>query len=316
MLLNIFEIFKENMSSGVYNTIPISYVYVFIIATITLIIFLLFIILFPLFKRSPEKLYRRYLFLREEMAKVDDKYSKKKLLYTEYLSMQFLNMQEFYDIIKKLKEIPEYKTKLQNYTFKNDFKEPVSSSYVPIKKPVVKLTEEESNKKQVEKLVTILKPKVNLYTKEDVYGVLIAEGFSKEITENVLTNLSKEDVKFSNINSSSLNKKELSLSIDNFFDGTRSTTGKSKTSYSIFDKPEYKKDIFKDDFKTKEMNLNKIEDVESKVKKDKEVIDNPSFMQRIKSIFKKKEEKVQVHSADEIDNIFKNIEKELKNKDY
>jgi hypothetical protein len=316
MILNIFEIFKENMSSGLYNTIPIEYIYVFIIAIFVLILFLLFVIFFPLFKRSPEKLYRRYLFLREEMRRIDDSYSRKELLYTEYVSMQFINLQEFYAIIKKLKDNPIYKPKLQNYSVKyvkdqNNY----NSQNIQKTKPVP-LTKEDTDKKQINKLVDILKPKVNLYTKEDIYAVLLSEGFQKDIIDPVIKSLSEQNVSFSKITSSDENKQKLSLSIDNFFQGTRDTKP-TQTSYSIFDKKEEKSDLFQKDFKNKEINFNKIDAVDYKLKKEKEdVLEKPSFWSKISSVFKKKkEEEKQVHSADEIDNIFKNIENELKNKD-
>lgn len=304
------------MLSGLYNTIPIEYVYVFIIAIFILILFLLFIFIFSLFKRSPEKLFRRYLFLRGEMKKIDDLYSKKELLYTEYLSMQFINLQEFYDIIKKLKDNPVYKPKLQNYSVKYVKDEKYTSPTVPKPEKQMPLTKEDTDKKQIDKLVEILKPKANLYTKEDIYGVLLSEGFDKEIIDPVIKSLADQEVVFSKTNSSVENKQKLSLSIDNFFQGTREVKP-TKTSYSIFDKKEEKHGLFEDDFKNKNINFNKIDAVDYKLKKEKEeIVEKPNLWGKITSVFKKKkEEKKEIHSVDEIDNIFKNIENELKNKD-
>jgi hypothetical protein len=308
MILNIFSElisnFNSNINNEFYNAIPLDFIFIFIILIFVLASFLLIsVVLVPLFRASPSRLYEKYLFLREELERIDQLYAQKKILFDEYVSMQLLNAQEYYSIIKTLSKHPEYKSKLKGYSLKNN---DVDSNKTEVKKPR-KLSKEEITEKQINKLCEVLKPKVNNYSKEDVYSVLLYEGFDEYIINSVLRKLLNLGVTFAEHSTS--NKKDLSLFLNNLFDGGESSRDLN-TSEKILLNNNQTNDFFKDDSKRKELDFDKISDVDYTFKAPVEE-EKPSFFKRLFS-FKKKKEKPTIT---EIDKVLKNIESELKNKE-
>jgi len=321
MILNIFtdlaSNFNSNISSDFYNALPLNLIFFVIIIIFGLTIFLIFsFLILPLFKRSPEKLYKKYLYLRDEMQKIDDQYSAKKIIFDEYVSLQFLNAQEYYAIVKQLAANPDFKSKLKGYTLKDNFEK--SSSSFRQSAPV-KLTPNEMEKKQVDKLCEVLKPKASMYTKEDIYAVLLSDGFSNKLIESVIRELINQNVVFSKKASSPEVKKDLSLFLDNLFESKSDESNKSVSKEDdisgVMSNKKETSTLFEKDFKRKELNFDKVEDVDYTFKSDVDVKKKPGFFKRLFSIFKKKEVPVKKPSITEIDNILKNIESEIKGKE-
>jgi len=219
MILAIFTKFIENFNNNVkdslYDIIPLNYIFIFVIIIFVLVAILVFsTLILPLFKKSSKRLYKRYLFLRDEMKRVDTLYSQKKIIFDEYVSLQFQNAQEYYQIVKILSSDPKFKSKLQSYTLQDNLSNPKP----PSRKP---LTKEEKDLQQIEKLTSVLKPRASDFTKEDIYSVLLYEGFEENIIQSVLKALVSQNVTFSKI-SSTENKKDLSSFLDNLIKGKES----------------------------------------------------------------------------------------------
>lgn len=318
MLLNIFTNFLDKFNSvfndDFYSAVPLDYIFIITIAIFILTIFLVFItLILPLFKPSSSKLYKRYLFLRDEMKKIDKIYSNRQITFDEYVSMQFLNAQEYYKIVKILSRDDNFKSKLQSYTLQDNY----NKSYAPApraSKAIKPLTKEEVRTKQIDKLSKMLKPKADKYTKEDIYGALVYEGFERGFILDVLKKLVSLGVKFSEKQAALENKNELSDSINNFF-GSGEGKYDIGTSESISFKKEDKKSLFKEDDARKTLDFENVNDVDFTFKdqKDskKEVVreKKPGFFKRLFSFKSKPKEKP---SINEIDNILKNIEQEIK----
>lgn len=315
MILNIFNdlvvIYNENIKDSFLNAISLDFVFIFIIVIFALILFLVFIVLIlPLFKPSPAKLYRKYLYFRDEMKRVDALYSQKKIIFEEYVSQQFINAQEYYRVVKILSSDPNYKKKLQSYTLQDNFDK---SKSVPSSSSI-KLTSEEIRLKQINKLCEILKPRASLYSKEDIYSVLLYEGFEESLIRAVLKQLINENVLFSKQSSS--NRQDLSLFLNDLIKGKEAANFKNiNTSESISFEKKEANSFFKDDFKRKELNFDKIDDVDYTFKTEPVIIkeEKPGFFKRLFGIGKKKE--VSKPSLNEIDGILKNIEQEIKTKE-
>ena len=321
MILSIFtdlaSNFNSNISSDFYNALPLNLIFFIIIIIFGLTIFLIFsFLILPLFKRSPEKLYKKYLSLRNEMQKIDDQYSAQKIIFDEYVSLQFLNVQEYYAIVKKLATNPDFKSKLKGYTLKDNFEK----SYSSYKKSVpVKLTPDEMEQKQITKLCEVLKPKASMYTKEDIYAVLLSDGFSNKLIESVISELINQNVVFSKNASSTEVKKDLSLFLDHLFESKRDKSNKPVSKdediSGVMSNKKEPATLFEKDFKRKELNFDKVEDVDYTFKSDVNVKKKPGFFKKLLSIFKKKEMADKKPSITEIDNILKNIESEIKGKE-
>ncbi len=324
MILNIFtdlfNNFSSNISSDLYNALPLNFIFFVIILIFGLSIYLVFsFLILPLFKRSPVKLYKKYLSLRYEMKRIDDAYSAKKIIFEEYVSMQFLNAQEYYHIVKLLADNPEFKSKLKGYTLKDNFdRSSTKSSY---SSPAVKLTSQDIERKQINKLCTVLKPKALIYSKEDIYAILLSEGFSNNLIESVIKELINQNVVFSKVASSTAGKKDLSLFLDNLFESKidkSKTVNKENDISSVMNNTSAEHHgLFENDFKRKELNFDKVEDVDYTFKSDVSLENKKfNFFKRIFSIFKKKEASVPKPTITEIDDILKNIESEIKGKEF
>ncbi len=309
MLLNIFSElinnFNSNINSNFYDAIPLDFIFVFIIVIFILASFLLIsFILVPIFRSSPKRLFKKYLLLRDELERIDNLYSQKKILFDEYVSMQFLNIQEYYSIIKILSKNPEFKSKLKVYSLKKNDSD-LNKNKVEKPRP---LSKEDILEKQINKLCDVLKGKANKFSKEDVYSVLLYEGFDERIINSVLKRLLNSGVTFSQKSTS--DKKDLSLFLNNLFDG-QGVSKNLSTSESILLDDKKSGELFKDDFKRKELNFDKISDVDYTFKKEVEKESKPGFFKRLFSFKKKKE----TPTITEIDRVLKNIELELKNKE-
>ncbi len=316
MILNIFNdlvvIYNENIKDSFMNAISLDFVFIFIIVIFALILLLVFIVLIlPLFKPSPAKLYRKYLYFRDEMKRVDALYSQKKIIFEEYVSQQFINAQEYYRVVKILSSDPNYKTKLQSYTLQDN--QDKSKSVVSSTR---KLTTEEMRLKQINKLCEVLKPKAAFYSKEDIYSVLLYEGFEEGLIREVLKQLINQNVVFSKQSSS--NRQDLSLFLNDLIKGKGAANFKNiNTSESISFEKKETNSFFKDDFKRKELNFDKIDDVDYTFKTEPVIIkeERPGFFKRLFGIGKKKEVVKPKPSINEIDGILKNIEQEIKTKE-
>ncbi len=318
MILNIFaeifENFNQNIGKELYGVVPIDFILIFIIAMCALIFILIILVfIFPVFKRSDARLFQKYLELRDEMARIDKDYSEHKMLFKEYVSKQFYNAQEYYKLVKILSSNEKYKEKLKNYTLKENFDKLNQIDKDTIKnKNYKKLSNEELISLQVKKLAAILRPKASKFTKEDIYAVLVYEGFNDIVIKRVLQELIYSKVDFSKVHSSLENREDLSFTLNNFFEGNQTNTFKDlKTSESIsFDNKDLKKQIHDDKFKYKSVDFDNISDVDKDYKSERLNKEKPGFFKRL---FKKKEKPKP--TLNEIDNIFKNIEQELKKKE-
>lgn len=247
------------------------------------------------------------------MKKIDELFSKKKLLYKEYLSLQLVNAQEYYKLIKILSEHPDYKDKLKPYKLKEVIPQPLFER----KEKTKPLSKQELSTKQINKLCDFLKPLSKKYTKKDIYETLGSEGFDQNIIESVLKKLETQGFIFAKTTLSKPHQKELSTSLNQFITGKDSQYFRNIKTSESFSLEQKEKGLFSDNIKRKDFAIIDIEEDITDIDPTKAIHTKkqkkPSFFKRIFSFKKKK--KTKDVNVDDVDQILKNIEKELKDRE-
>ena len=316
MILNIKDGFTETFNSLIgpelANVMPVNFIFFFAISIFVLIIVLVIaVFVVPLFRKPGESLYRRYLELRDEMEQIDHDLANHKIIFEEYLKRQFVNAQEYRRIITILAEDPEYKSKIKSYVLKTNLDN--NDSQNNVSREPRRLSREEIIQLQVKKLSNALYPKVTHFTKEDIYAILLFEGFNEIVVRSVLKDLILRGATFSTGKSTLEDRKDLSKFLGGLFEGNNDLESFKNTSESISFGKEEKKELFKDDFKSKsQISFDNVSELDKDYKTEKlKSEEKPGFF---KKIFGKKEEPKP--TVKDIDSIFKNIEKDiLKKKD-
>lgn len=259
-------------------------VYIIVIIFGLILVFFLIFYLFSKFK-NPETYFERYKVIREEIAKVDSLYLKKELSFEEYTFALFNYAKEYEIIVSFLSKYPEYKSKLQSYVIKGV---PQESN---IRSP--------DRKKQdtVDYLFDLLKAQKKYYSKSEIRQALLDECFERNITELVLTKLDnytggyesdiKEDKsKIIDMINSLLSKQE------------KPEIRKESENIDLSDLSKKKKSVFDNEPIT-------FEKYPTKIKEEKK----ETVLSSIKNLFKSKPK---VHTVSEINDVFADIEKRLK----
>lgn len=303
MILNIYygeQLLEKSGLTGFFDGIFSSVIFYFgLILAIFLLIFLYIFIIKPLmFKKNPEKIYKRYLLLRNEMERIDDLFAKKQINFEDYVFAQFNNAKEYEQIIIVLSKYPEYKSKIKSYTIaysKNQKEEEKKYS----KEDLVFI-------KNVNWLYEILYPKVKYYTKEEVLQGILDEGYSQKIANTVVSKFIRDGVTFSS--QIYYPVKKTSLFINKLFgyhkaeEKTEDLKDINKTTSSIDDKIDIsllgKKE--KHVFDEEKLDFNKFKFVEEKEKQKRRNL--------LSKIFEKKKG---TPTVNQINDIFKDIQKHI-----
>lgn len=263
-------------------------VYIIVIIFGLILVFFLIFYLFSKFK-NPETYFERYKVIREEIAKVDSLYLKKELSFEEYTFALFNYAKEYEIIVSFLSKYPEYKSKLQSYVIKG----------VPQKSNI----RSPDRKKQdtVDYLFDLLRAQKRYYSRSEIRQALLDEGFERNITELVLTKLDnytggyesdiKEDKsKIIDMINSLLSKQE------------KPEIRKESENIDLSDLSKKKKSVFDNEPIT-------FEKYPTKIKEEKK----ETVLSSIKNLFKSKPK---VHTVSEINDVFADIEKRLKENNW
>ncbi len=281
-------------------------VFIFLILGISILVFAIL----PRVLKTPEKYFKRYLLVREELERIDNLYSRKKMSYEDYSFAQFHYAKEYEQIIIYLSNFPEYKSKLQSY-----------------KLTAVKVREDQESKlspEQIKNLETtnyffdLLKPRAPYYQKGEIYQAILDEGYNKEIAKGIVDKLDASGVEFDSKEKEG-ERRVIDL-VDTIIAARQSMAPKkvidnkskpietakplesAKTSMDL-------KDLAKP--KTQEPSFGENTTTFSKYSDYRLVKTKKTFIESIKHIFKPKEKP---HTISEINDIFKDIEKTIKEK--
>lgn len=262
--------------------------YIFLFLFFILIMFLA-AYLMPVLFRNPKSYFKRYKIIREEMSKIDQLYSKKEISFEEYSFAQFNYAKEYENIVLYLSKYPEYKVQLQSYK---------------IKEVENRETENKSSKLEKSKLNTIdflfdlLRSHAKYYTKEEIEQAILDEGFTKDIAMSVLEKMENHNLPFASETKMEQNK------IINIINSLLSKNyenppvkGEAST-INLGDLSKKKKNVFEEE----KVSFNKYPSVKKEETKK-------GLFESIKNAFKSKPK---THTVSEINDIFVEIEKRLK----
>lgn len=315
ILLNIadrfFETLNQNIAPDLANVVPVNFLFFFTISIIALIIFLVVgVFIVPLFRRPGKRVYNRYLQLRDEMEQIDSDLANHKIIFSEYLARQFSNAQEYQKLIKILISNPEYKSKITSYALKDSVSKAKRENNIrEIKRS---LSKEEIINLQINKLSDVLYSKTKKFTKEDIYAILVFEGFNDFVIKGVLKDLINKGATFSTGKSTLSDRKQLSDFLGTLFEGKKDINSINKNTLENISLDNQKTgQLFEKDFESKKITFEKVSDVDSKSKKEE--ISKEKKGNFFSRLFGKKEK--EKPTINEIDNILKKIEQDLKKKD-
>jgi hypothetical protein len=194
MILNIFygeQLVNSSGMTSFFDSIFSSvFFYFLIILGIFLIFFLYLFLIKPiLFKKNPDKIFKRYLLLREDMQRIDELFIRKQINFEDYVFAQFNNAKEYEQIIFVLSKFPEYKSKVKSYTI----------AYSKEQEQEEKKYSEEDRLflKNVNWLYETLYPHTKYYTKDEIRQGILDEGYDVKIANTVLSKFEKDQVSFS-----------------------------------------------------------------------------------------------------------------------
>lgn len=291
----------SNTSSNILNMIPQNFFfYFFLIFCFIILLVVIFYLIVPLFRDNPDKLYKKYIGIRTKLEKIDKLHDEKKISFETYVSSQFYYAKEYERIVKVLIKYPFYKDKIKSYKFKDNSQEEIN-------KVVEKNKLEAQNIKLINTLYNKLLLKAKYFKKEEIIQAILDENLSKNIANSVVELLEQKGVKF---NTSVIDPKENKVSsfLNTLFTKTTKVPLKEGPNIMVLDELKYKtqKEVDSGD---KLDTSNIIEDEEiKKILPPKKKSVWKSFV----SIFNSKDEKE--HTVSEINDIFKDIEKELNRK--
>ena len=252
------ESIKNNFNQVISHSI---FIYFLIFIGLLLILYFIFFLIQPLL-RDNQKLFEKYLLLRENMEEIDLQYNNKKINFVEYVSLQFNYAKEYEHIVNILVKDKFYAPKLKAYKFTEDKNK---QEYEHQKKLDSVIT------KQVDNLFNILAPISKFYKEEEIKIAMIDEGFDKDIANLVVFKLKSANVKF---NSEVPNKEnKLSDFLNTLF---------VKTTNSNLKEVEYN---------TTKITFRKVDPKSTQNKNIKgSVVPKKTVLSSFKSIFKKKKD--------------------------
>jgi len=166
---------------------------VFFYAAIIFILFLLIFLFFFLIKpavseENPERLYKKYLKLKEDMSKIDDLFLMREISYQDYVYAQFNNANEYEKTIIALSQHPEYKGRLKTDSIMHSRER----------------DQEEKNlyktgyllKRKIDLLCEILAPQAKYYTKDELRQGVLDQGYGINIADGVVEKLADDGASF------------------------------------------------------------------------------------------------------------------------
>jgi len=264
--------------------------YFFAFIIILLFTFLL-VYLLPLISRNPKSYYRRYKDIREEMYKIDELYSKKEISFEEYSFAQFNYAKEYENIVFFLSKYPEYKEKLQSYKIKETANREKEYNKIGEKDKIEKLN-------LADFLYDLLRSHAKYYTVGEIEQAILDEGFTNEIATLVINKMQKNKVNFASETKIEQNKVVNiinSLLSKNYENAPKKGEA---SSVDLIDLTKKRKNTFIEEKVT-------YEKYPTKIKEEKK----ETVLSSIKNLFKSKPK---VHTVSEINDVFADIEKRLK----
>ncbi len=307
-----FSLFIKSISSS-------AFFYFLLVFLIFFFICLYLFVIKPLFfKQSPEKAYKKYLYLREEMEKIDALYLQRDINFEDYVFAQFNYAKEYEQVIVLLSKYPEYKSKIKSYKIAHVKKQEEEEQ---------KLSKEEVFfRRNVNLLYNVLKPYTKYYSEEEIRQGVLDEGYDNKIADAIVSLFKKENIVFG---SEVIKKENKFVNLINKLFGSKKqdvpekqdkepelvvikeqptpepvVKKQSQTRFSL-DSTEDKIDINsltknqkQNFFEENNIDINSFKFVDQK--------ENKSFFSKI---FKKKKKP----SVDEINNIFNDIKKHIDN---
>ncbi|MCK9293220.1 hypothetical protein M0P25_04045 [archaeon] len=179
--------FLESIKDNFYQVISHSiFIYFLIFIGLLLILYFIFFLIQPLL-RDNQKLFEKYLLLRQKMEEIDVQYSDKKINFVEYVSLQFNYAKEYEHIVNILVKDKFYAPKLKAYKFTEEKNEKAYEHQKNLDSLIAK---------QVDNLFNILAPISKFYKEEEIKIAIVDEGFDNEIANIVLFKLKNAGVKF------------------------------------------------------------------------------------------------------------------------
>ncbi len=337
ILLTIYSggsLINDPLQKSLTDTIPQNtWIYLIIGFTFIFLLYVLFTFILPSSKKDPEKLFKEYQEVRKSIADIDELYNNKKLSYDEYVSLQWESAKEYERLILLLSKFPAYKQKLKSYNL-------VATSYKEIINATndeKQLTAEEKNKQsKVDYLYNLLLPRAKYFSEDEIKLAIRDEGFSRDIIIGVIQKIKESGVVFGS---------EVELKSNRIADFVN-TLFASKTQNIDIDHEiiasnkknmdEYWKNLSKKQAIIKDEKYVVIDVREAVQSKDDKPITAPvsnpivtlskdetkstitirkkgGIIEAFKVLFSKKKPKT--HSVSEINDVFKDIEKSLKERD-
>lgn len=326
------NIASDSNLSSIFNYNVLIILLVVMVVVLIISIFVFFII--PRINKTPKKYYQRYLIVRGELEKIDELYAKRKLSFENYAHTQFHYAKEYEHLIEYLCQFPEYKDKLK--TYKLNIKKTDSIDLASLS------DKEKRNIDTTRYFIKFLLPVAEYYRKDEIYQAILDEGYSREISEGIISGLEKYGINF-NSKEMSENRKAVDL-VDSLLSNKslsekKDTKGKmavpNKSNFSNIkekdskdkdDSGDYQNNIFSNKEASKS-NLNAPTTIDLsdliKEKSDKlKFADFSSNQGPAKGYKNEKEVLISIkqilnsknnpHSISEINDIFENIDKKLK----
>jgi hypothetical protein len=288
------EPIKENLLSNIPQNINF---FIFIFIALIVISFMYFYLIAPYIKENPKKLYSKYINIRGKMQKIDKEYSDHKLSHKEYVDKQFDYAKEYQRLISVLSTYPEYKKLLEGYKLIEDTKQNIDKQK---DEKIKQQLEEKNNEKRqqlIQSLFKLLFPKAENYTENEILVAIKNEGFPQDIAYTVINKIKNSGKQFSK--KVIANKPEGADFLDSLF---------SKSKNKVFSDNFKENDIF-----VKIKNIQNTTKTQKKVSFDKADNFDESKETKQKGLFSRLFTKKK-HTANEVKDIFKDIEKSLKEK--
>ena len=197
VLLTIYpgeSLISDYLKKSLIDTIPQNmWIYVIISFVFIFLLYVLFTFILPSSKKNLEKLFKKYQDVRKSIEDIDELYNNKKLSYDEYVSLQWESAKEYERLIILLSKSPIYKQKLKSYNL-------VATSYQKIVDATIdekKLTADEKNKQnKVNYLYNLLLPRAKYFSEDEIKLAIREEGFSRDIIIAVIQKIKESGVVF------------------------------------------------------------------------------------------------------------------------
>ena len=302
--------------------------YLLLFLLIVFLFYVLFVFILPLSKKNPEKLFKRYREVRQNVEVIDDLYNRKKLTYDEYVSLQFESAKEYEHLIIILSKFPEYKQKLESYSLVTASSKEIADITIENKKQTA---EDKTKKKEIDYLFNTLLPRAKYFSEDEIKLAIRDVGYGRDIAIAVIKRIKDSGIAFGSVIEPKTNKvadfvntlfasKTKDVDIDKEIIETNKKSIETGTMFTNKQSAINKKaDVVIDIRETIRSSKNKPQaPIEKNI--DLSRVDEPIIIPKkkggiiaaFKVLFSKK--KPEVHSVDEIKDIFKDIENALKEK--